>query len=129
MLFVMDFGLIFGGIPSSRGFISGAFESRNGPPLSYGTTSKGGAFPSYLHYGNQGLPEKFLDEKGKQNQTHHYTGIFFLSYFFSNGPAKLINFVRDPGNPGDILLGNEAANDAFLFSNSPEDLIVILTEW
>jgi RHS repeat-associated protein len=126
--FVMDYGLAFAGIPSSNGVISGAWKSRGGPAVTYGYFSNGDQIPSYLHYGNEGLPEEFLDdEHAQQNQSHHYAGTFYLSYFFSPDLAKLINLIRDPSNPGDILLGNEAADDALLFYISPENLMVILT--
>jgi len=126
--FVQDFGLIFGGISESKGVWGGAWDSMGGPGVTYGQFENGKPIPSYLHYTNDGVPDIFLDSIHiKENQSHHYAGIFYLSYFFSPPLAQAINFGRDPTNLGDILLGNKAADDALLFSMAPDQLIYLMT--
>jgi hypothetical protein len=49
-----------------------------------------------------------------RNPSHHYAGLFYIGYFFSNVPATFVNWVRDgpltgPANAPDLRLGNIAA--------------------
>jgi len=116
--FVKDFALVFGGVPYSNGVISGTVASRHGPAVYHGT------FNSFLNEGNAGLDQQYLDIHPDSNQSHHYAGIFFTAYFYGIGSAQLGNLARDPANPGDIDLGNGAADDALTFSNAT-DLSII----
>ncbi len=47
-----------------------------------------------------------------ENQSHHFAGLFFLSYYTGSTIGIMINHLRDPDNPGDINLGKQAALDA-----------------
>ena len=74
------------------------WEARHGPTL------------QFLYEGNQGLAPQFIDSLDPStNQSHHYAGVLFLSYFAGGGPGAVINYARDPDNPGDINLGTIAA--------------------
>jgi hypothetical protein len=109
--FVRDFGLVFGGISSDGSWTSAAWEARGGPKL------------PFLHEGNNGLSSLHVDSKRPgENQSHHYAGMFVLSYFAEPEAGVIINLIRDPDNPGDINLGNAAASDAYFFRYNTSDI-------
>jgi hypothetical protein len=102
--FVRAFGLVFAGISYDASWLSAAWEARNGPLL------------PFLQEGNQGLSPIYEDSiHPGSNQSHHYAGIFFLSYYVEPEIAIIVNLVRDPDNSGDISLGNKAAIDAYFY--------------
>jgi len=103
--------------------VSGAFDSAHGPAV-YAGTYLGKPFRSFLNEGNAGLANQFWDIHPGENQSHHYAGIFFLSYFFGAGTGEAINYLRDSNNPGDINLGNGAAEDSLTIRNT-NDLSLI----
>lgn len=107
--FVTDFGLMFAGITDEH-FVIASIKASNGPDL------------PYLSYTNEGLDSDFFDSKlgPNENQTHHYAGIFYASYYLGEPIGQFSNVVRDLDNPGDVGLGEIAAADAseFWWSNS-----------
>lgn len=103
--FVRDFGLAFAGIPSQSSFVSAAFGVKNGPGQL-----------TFLNYSNDGLLSKYLDKNSEGNQSHHYAGLFVLGYFAGSNSATVVNVMRDLDNPGDIALGNVAAEHGGSFA-------------
>jgi len=110
--FVRDFGLLFAGIPSNSHWALAAWQSREGPPVVTPTDVK-----SYLAYKNTGLSQIYIDVNEAFDQSHHYAGLFFLGYFTGPEIPWIIGIGREWGdnNPGDILLGDRAAIDAYYF--------------
>ncbi|HVN53756.1 MAG TPA: hypothetical protein VMT46_05450 [Anaerolineaceae bacterium] len=109
--FTEDFALAFGGIPRSAPWPQAAFGVKNGPKTL-----------NFLHEGNDGLDSHYTDTLSpNDNQSHHYAGIFFLSYHVGSESAIAINYFRDTDNPGDINLGRQAALDAYVFRNIYND--------
>ena len=105
--FVRDFALAFGGIPYYESTYQAAIDAQHGPAV------YNGSFRSYLNEGNNGLQTRYVDSLApKDNQSHHYAGLFFLSYFYGEGLTDITNLGRDWDNPGDINLGTDAATDA-----------------
>jgi len=105
--FMRDFGLVFGGISVSGSWVKAAWDARHGPTI------------QLLYEGNQGLSPQFTDSLDpRTNQSHHYAGILFLSYFVGGGPGAIANYARDPDNPGDINLGTVAAIHGALLTGS-----------
>jgi hypothetical protein len=106
--FVTDFGLMFAGITDEH-FILASIKASNGPDL------------PYLSYTNERLDSKYFDSKlgQNENQTHHYAGIFYASYFLGEPVGQFANISRDFDNPGDVSLGEIAAANAseFWWSN------------
>jgi RHS repeat-associated protein len=116
--FVEDFALLFGGLSKYKSWPEAAFDARHGPTL------------PFLNEGNEGLRPGYIDSLNPtDNQSHHYAGIFFLSFHAEIEVATAINYGRDPDNPGDIALGNRAAQDAYIFRyylESPSDMVRII---
>ncbi len=105
--FMRDFSLVFGGISANGSWEGAAWDAKDGPTL------------PFLTEGNQGLPSQYIDSLSPSaNQSHHYAGILFLSYFAGGGPGAIVNYARDPDNPGDINLGTLAAKHGTLLSGS-----------
>ncbi|KPL79648.1 hypothetical protein ADN00_02285 [Ornatilinea apprima] len=113
-----DFSLVFGGIPADSHWTLAAISVAKGPK-------------EFMPLGeqNNGLQEKYLDsDNPSSNQSHHYSGLLFLGYFFGSNLSRPINTLReiDTSNQGDILLGEAAISDAIDFRSdfeSYEDLI------
>jgi hypothetical protein len=79
----------------------------HGPAVYHGT------FNSYLYEENTGLAQQYEDTKTKDsNQSHHYAGILYAAYFWGTGTAQAGGLWRDSNNPGDLALGDGAAEDA-----------------
>jgi hypothetical protein len=121
--FVRDFGLVFAGIPGSLSW-EDAILATNGGPAVMGTF-KGEEYRSYLHYSTSGLNEAYIDDlTAGEDQSHHYAGLFFLSYYLHSAnhgatiTPVLYNSIKDWGNPADVALGNGAAADALSFWSS-----------
>ena len=117
--FVEDFSLLFGGISQDKSWPAAAWEAMHGPKL------------PFINESNDGLAPRYLDsEHGpKDNQSHHYVGLFFLSYFIDPEAAMAVNYARDSTNGGDIALGNQAAVDAYFFHfyySTPSSMVKIL---
>jgi len=103
--FLRDFALVFGGISYDTPWGVAAYESRHGPAQPFN------------HEGNQGLDPDYLDSLGRrQNQSHHYAGIFFLGYYAGPQASSIIELGRDSDNPGDLRLGGVAARHGYYFS-------------
>jgi RHS repeat-associated protein len=99
--FVEDFGLVWGGIPTNQPWVAASLSVSHGPhELSFFNENLDGMAPEYI---DTNIPD--------DNQSHHYAGIFYLAY--PTGPivGKIINLGRDTNNPGDQLLGQQAASD------------------
>jgi len=113
--FVRDFALLFGGIPSKGFWLTQAIVSFEGPPVRMPGPDE---VRSYVHYRNDGLPKRYLSNNEAENQSHHYTGLFYLGYFAGPGAGMSAGFVRDVVlgyDPGDMRLGDQAAVDGFNF--------------
>jgi hypothetical protein len=105
--FMRDFGLVFAGISATGTWFSAAIDARNGPTQ------------TFLNEGNGGLVPQYLDSLDPTaNQSHHYAGILYLSYFSGGDTGAVVNLARDiynpktrsiEANPGDIQLGTIAA--------------------
>ena len=103
--FIRDFALLFGGIPASSSWIDAAMGVANGPH----------DLP-FLNEGLEGWAPEYIDTLAPEfNQSHHYAGIFFVSYYTGPTIGIIINYARDTDNRGDILLGEKAALDAGSF--------------
>jgi RHS repeat-associated protein len=108
-LFVRDFGLAFAGISYKKDLDDALWDARNGP-----------TGDMYIRELNDGLNEQYFESANgiiepADNQSHHYAGLFVLSYFQKEVVSHFIGYVRDPNNVGDIVLGNIAINDASRF--------------
>ena len=102
--FVRDFALMFGGISSEKHWASAALSVAHGPNL------------PFINEGNDGLSSQYIDTLSPEaNQSHHYVGLFFLGYYTDTDVSIAINYFRDPDNPGDIFLGEQAARDGSYF--------------
>jgi RHS repeat-associated protein len=116
--FVEDFSLLFGGISQYKSWPEAAWDARHGPVL------------PFLNESNSGLSSEFYDSLNpNENQSHHYAGLFFLSYHTEPESAIIVNLARDPDNAGDILLGNRAADHAYWFryySEGPASMATLL---
>lgn len=77
--------------------------------------------------GSQGQSNHILKQalRPNENQSHHYAGIFFLSYYTDPETALIINYARDPDNEGDVILGSRAAGDAYTLRYFTLDLNVL----
>jgi RHS repeat-associated protein len=105
--FMRDFALVFGGISAQGYWKQAAEDAIGGPTL------------PFINEGNQGLAQKYIDSLSETaNQSHHYAGILFFSYFAGGGAGVIGNLARDTIDPrtrslevnlGDIRLGTEAA--------------------
>jgi len=103
--FIRDFALLFGGIPSQSIWPIAAMSVTHGPH----------DLP-FLNEGLEGWAPEYIDKKiPSGNQSHHYVGIFFISYYAGPTIGISINYARDTDNSGDILLGERAALDAGSF--------------
>jgi hypothetical protein len=112
--FVRDFALVFAGISCETSWYQAALEARGGPLL------------PFLNEGNGNLGAPYHDSLApNDNQSHHYAGLYFLSYFAEPEVAVAINVLRDPDNNGDIALGNRAASQAYYFRYYAADLAVV----
>ena len=81
--------------------------------------AKRGPVLPFLHENNQGLLPQYMDTLDpRANQSHHYAGILFLSYFAGGLPGFIGNYARDTNNPGDINLGTVAAIHGALLTGS-----------
>ena len=105
--FVRDFSLVFAGLSTTVPWWVTAMDAKDGA----------GEY-SYLHEGNEGLAEKYMDSLHLgENASHHYAGLFFLGYFTNGHLAASVNIARDADwwngefNGGDLLLGDVAAYD------------------
>jgi RHS repeat-associated protein len=109
--FVQDFSLVFGGISQEESWTGAAWDARHGPTL------------PFLNEGNDGLASAYIDTLNgpTANQSHHFTGLFYLGYNAGFGAAAAVNYARDPDNPGDIYLGTAAAYYGS-YIKSPSDL-------
>ncbi|MCC6187565.1 MAG: hypothetical protein IT318_00910, partial [Anaerolineales bacterium] len=102
--FIREFGLMFAGLNYELSWYESAIEAAGGPEL------------PFLSEGNTGLASKYKDSLTPgDNQSHHYAAMFFLSYFVDPEAAMIVNYARDPDNPGDVNLGNRAATQAYAF--------------
>ncbi len=104
-LFVRDFALMFAGISADIPWPRAAIEAMTWPPY------------DFLPERNTGLAAGYIDIRRNVNQSHHYAGMFFLGYYMDPAAATAINHRRDSNNPGDIMLGDQAINDAYIFNN------------
>jgi hypothetical protein len=121
--FVRDFALVFAGMSATNSWTEAAWDAQSGH-----------ADYPYLHEGNQGLPEEYLDDlKPSENQSHHYVGIFFLGYYSGAAGGAGLN-LRDaqPGqyNPGDLRLGTVAAiHGGYLSRPIRSPLLTDVSNW
>ncbi|MBI5822914.1 MAG: RHS repeat-associated core domain-containing protein, partial [Chloroflexi bacterium] len=110
--FVRDFALLFAGISSLDGWMEVAIDSAYGPEIE-----------PILNEGTEGLSTQYQDSN-TGNQSHHYAGVFFSSYFAEPIPALIANIPRDlfdRGGPnfGDLTLDFQATFDANEFKYNP----------
>ncbi|MDZ7844617.1 MAG: RHS repeat-associated core domain-containing protein [Anaerolineales bacterium] len=119
--FVRDFALLFAGISSKGHWLPQAISSYKGPAV---RMSNPKSDRSFVYYKNTGLASEYLDVDVAQNQSHHYAGLFYLGYFAGPEIGWLAGVVREIGdkNPGDALLGDQAALDAYYFRYYSGDL-------
>ena len=108
--FVKDFALLFGGIATVKypNNITAAWDVRGGP-------NNGSEHLGFLNESNHGLSPIYKDISTGSNQSHHYTGLFFAGYSGSKIAGYIAGAIRDRANPGDIMLGDQAARDGDWF--------------
>jgi RHS repeat-associated protein len=111
-IFVRDLGLLYTGMSSTDPIPVALVAMARGPKQ------------RFLKEGNQGLDQAFIDSKlPRDNQSHHYVGIFVLSYYEGVDLAANMNYLRDTDNPGDIALGQAAAVQGTLYREGMIDFL------
>ncbi len=104
--FLRDFSLIWGGIPNDNNFMIAGISVAGGPHE-----------VGFLNENNKGLRYDLTDSKNGalDNQSHHYTGQFFLGYYIKPLYASIISYARDYDNQGDLILGEIGTRDGLYF--------------